>query len=157
MIVLLAALIALITALVPLLKWAWRKHGVRRFDAKKDHYNELIERAKWWEDRLFCLDTLRKQWLYAKMYEPLDGFKLAELVSKLDRKDAEWARKIDDAAVLAQACEQKQDECQKNAEQNPPVGRRCRAQGPLLTSQSQGKAARERHQSSGGPRSIIGP
>jgi hypothetical protein len=49
-IVLVAASITLITALVPLWKWAWRTHLVRHFDAKRDHYNELIEQAKWYED-----------------------------------------------------------------------------------------------------------
>lgn len=117
-IVLIAAVIALITALVPFWKWVWRTYGVRHFSAKKAHYEELIEEAKWYEDRLVRLDTLRKQLLYAKMYDQQpDRFKLAELVSKLDRKDAEWARKIEDPATLAQACEGKQEECQRNAEQ----------------------------------------
>ena len=117
-IVLIAAVITLITALVPLGKWFWRTYGVRNFNAKKAHYDELIEQAKWYEDRLVRLDTLRKQLLYAKMYDQQpDRFKLAEMLSKLDRHDAEWARKIDDPATLTQACEQKQDECQRNAEQ----------------------------------------
>jgi hypothetical protein len=118
-IVLLAAVIALINALVPFFKWAWRTYGVRRFDAKKAHYNELIERAKGYEDRLVRLDTLRKQLLCAKMNEkPPDKFQLAGMVSKLDREDATWARKIEDPTVLAQVCEQKQEECQSNAEQD---------------------------------------
>jgi hypothetical protein len=117
-VVLTAAVIALITALVPVWKWIWRTYGVRHFNAKKAHYEELIEDAKCYEDRLLRLDTLRKQLLYAKMYEQrLDRFKLAEMISKLDRKDAEWARQIEDPVILAQACEQKQDECQQNAEQ----------------------------------------
>jgi hypothetical protein len=92
---------------------------VRTFDAKKAHYDELIERAKWHEDRLVKLDTLRKRLLYAKMYEtPPDEFQLAEMISKLDRHDAAWARKIEDPTVLALACERKQDECQRNAEQD---------------------------------------
>jgi hypothetical protein len=115
-IVLLAAVIALITALVPVFKWIWRTYGVRNFDAQKSRYNELIERAKWQEDRVFRLDTLRKQLRYTQ--QPLDRFKLAEMISKLDRKDAEWARKIEDPAILAQACEQKQEECQRNADQD---------------------------------------
>lgn len=116
--VLLAAAITLVTALVPLGKWAWRTYGVRNFDAKKAHYNELIEEAKWYEDRLVRLDTLRKQLLYANMYEQQpDRFRLAEMVSKLDRKDAEWGRKIEDPATLAEACQNKQEECQRNAEQ----------------------------------------
>jgi hypothetical protein len=117
-IILIAAVIALITALVPLAKWLWKTYGVRNFDAKKAHYGELIEQAKWYEDRLVRLDKLRKQLLYAKMYEPpLDRFKLAELISKLDREDAEWTRQIEDAATLVEACEHKQEECQRNAEQ----------------------------------------
>jgi hypothetical protein len=117
-IVLLAAVIALITALVPLGKWAWRTYGIRNFDAKKAHYEELIERAKWYEDRLIRLDTIRKQLLFAQTWEqPIDRFRLAEMISKLDRKDAEWARKIEDPVLLAHACEQKAEECQRNAGQ----------------------------------------
>ena len=118
MIVLIAAVIALITALAPLGKWAWRNYGVRNFSAKRAHYEELIEEAKWFEDRLVRLDTLRKQLLDAKMYDQTpDKFRLAELISKLDRKDSEWARKIEDLEKLVQACQQKQEECQRNAEQ----------------------------------------
>jgi Tfp pilus assembly protein PilO len=117
-IVLVAANITLITALVPLWKWAWRTHLVRHFDAKRDHYNELIEQAKWYEDRAIKLDTLRKQLIYAKMYEQVpDRFKLADLISKLDRRDAEWARKVEDTTALTEACEKKQEECQNNARQ----------------------------------------
>jgi|SRR5579875_688492 len=117
-IVLIAAVITLITTLVPLGRWLWRTYGVRNFNAKKAHYEELIEQAKWYEERLVRLDTLRKQLLYAKMYDQQpDRFKLAEMISKLDRHDAEWARKIEDLGTLTQACEQKQDECQRNAEQ----------------------------------------
>ena len=117
-VVLIAAAITLITALVPLGKWVWRTYGVRNFDAKKALYEELIEEAKWYEDRLVRLDTLRKRLLYAKMYEQqLDRFKLAEMISKLDRKDAEWARQIEDPTILAHSCEQKQEECQRNAEE----------------------------------------
>lgn len=117
-VVLIAAAITLITALVPLGKWAWRTYGARNFSAKKAHYEELIEEAKWFEDRLVRLDTLRKQLLYAEMYEQqLDRFKLAGMISKLDRNDAEWARKIEDTTLLVKACEQKQEESQRNAEQ----------------------------------------
>lgn len=117
--ILLAAVIALITALVPVFKWVWRTYGVRTFDAKKAHYNQLIEQAKWFEDRLVRLDTLRKQLLYARMYEqPPDRFKIAQMISKLDRKDAEWAMKLEDPTVLVEACELKQEECQRNAEQD---------------------------------------
>ena len=93
-------------------------HLVRHFDAKRDHYNELIEQAKWYEDRAIKLDTLRKQLIYAKMYEQVpDRFKLADLISKLDRRDAEWARKVEDTTALTEACEKKQEECQNNARQ----------------------------------------
>jgi uncharacterized protein YdcH (DUF465 family) len=117
-VVLIAAVIALTTALVPFGKWVWRTYGVRKFDAKKAHYEELVEEANWYEDRLVRLDTFRKQLIYAKMYEQQpDRFKLAEMISKLDRKDAEWTRKIEDPEALALACEQKQEECQRNAQQ----------------------------------------
>jgi hypothetical protein len=118
LIVLIAASITLVTALLPLWKWAWRTHLVRHFDAKKEHYNELIEQAKWFEDRAVRLDTFRKQLLYGRTDDKIpDRFKLAELVSKLDRKDAEWARKVEDTNLLVEACERRQEECLNDAEQ----------------------------------------
>jgi hypothetical protein len=118
-IVLIAAGITLLTALLPLWKWLWRTHLVRRFDAKKAHYNELINQAKWLEDRAVKLDALPKQLAYGKMYEqPPDRFKLSEMISRLDSKDAEWARKIEDIALLTEACQRKQEECLSNAEQS---------------------------------------
>lgn len=116
LIVMIAAIITLVTALLPLWKWVWRTHLVRRFDAKKDHYNELLQQAKWYEERAVKLDSLRKQLLFGSQQTP-DPFRLAALISKLDRKDAEWARKIEDAAQLADGCERKQEECLKNASQ----------------------------------------
>jgi len=91
---------------------------VRRFDAKKAHYNELVNEAKWLEDRAGKLDTLRKRLIYGKTYEqPPDRFKLSEMISTLDTKDAEWARKVEDIALLTEACQRKQEECLDNAEQ----------------------------------------
>ncbi|HEX4321631.1 MAG TPA: hypothetical protein VHZ52_12045 [Acidobacteriaceae bacterium] len=118
-IVLIAASITLVTALQPAWKWLWRTYLVRHFDAKKEHYNELIEQAKWFENRAMRLDTLRKQLLYSNMYEkPPDRFKLAEMISKLDREDAEWARKVNGATLLIEACQVKQEECLNNSEQS---------------------------------------
>ena len=109
-------MITLITALVPMFKWVWRTHLVHRFDAKKEHYTELIEQAKWFEDRAVRLNTFRKQLLYGNIYDKVpDRFKLAEMISKLDRKDAEWVRKVEDISLLAEACDQKHDECLENA------------------------------------------
>jgi hypothetical protein len=117
-IVLIAAGITLLTALVPMWKWVWRTHLVRHFNAKKEHYNELIEEARWFEERAMKLDTFRKQLLYAKMYDQLpDRFKLAELISKLDRQDAEWVRKVEDIAHITEACDRKREECLNNAAQ----------------------------------------
>jgi hypothetical protein len=116
--VLIAAGITLVTALVPLWKWIWRTHLVRHFDSKKDHHKELMEQAKWYDDRAIKLDTLRKQLLYGKVYgQASDRFKRAELISKLDRADAEWARKVEDHDMLTEACERKQEECLNNAAQ----------------------------------------
>ena len=117
-IVLIAASITLLTALIPLWKWVWRTHLVRHFDAKKEHYNELIKEARWYEERALKLDTFRKQLLYGKMYDrPPDRLKLAELISKLERQDAEWVRKVEDITLLTDACERKQEECINNAAQ----------------------------------------
>jgi hypothetical protein len=71
--VLLAAAITLVTALVPFGKWAWRTYGIRNFDAKKAHYSELVENAKWYEDRLVRLDTLRKQLIIRQGIRPAAG------------------------------------------------------------------------------------
>lgn len=118
LIVLIAAVITLITALVPFGRWLWRTYLVRNFDGKKAHFNRLIDDAKWFEDRFDRLDTLRKQLVIAKASEmQLDRFKLSGMISKLDRKDAEWASRIENLDVLIDACERKQDECQRNAEQ----------------------------------------
>lgn len=104
-IVLIAAVIALITAFVPLWRWVWRTHLVRHFDAKKAHYDELLEQAKWYEERAVKLDSFHKQLLFG-MGQPPD---------RLDKKDAEWARKIEDVSQLRDACERKQEECMNNA------------------------------------------
>jgi hypothetical protein len=118
LIVLIAAGITFLTALLPLWKWVWRTYLARHFDAKKEHYNELIDEAKWYEDRAMKLDSFRKQLLCGKIYQQVpDRFKLAELVSKLDRKDKEWARKVEDVTLLTEACERKQEECLNNAAQ----------------------------------------
>jgi len=63
------------------------------------------------------------------MYEKaLDRFKLAEMISKLDRLDADWARKVEDITLLTEACSRKQEECLSNAAQSrefaDEVGRR---------------------------------
>lgn len=113
-VVLIAALITLATALVPFVKWAWRTHGVRTFDGKKAHHNELVEQAKWYEGRLHKLHGLRVHLM--NCLEP-DRFRLAEWISQLDSRDAEWARKIEDMKLLITACEQKEEECLRNAEQ----------------------------------------
>jgi hypothetical protein len=116
--VLIAAVISIITALVPLWKWIWQRHLVRRFDAKKAHYNELLNQAKWFEHRAGKLDTLRKRLMHGKMHEQTpDRFQLSEMISTLDTKDAEWARKVEDISLLTEACQRKEDECLSNAEQ----------------------------------------
>ena len=91
---------------------------MRRFDAQKEHYKELIETAKWYENRAVKLGTLHKQLSYATKYdqEP-DRFKLTEMISKLDSKDAEWARKVEDIPLLTEDCDRKQNECLDNARQ----------------------------------------
>jgi len=118
MIVLVAACITLAAALVPAWRWVWKTYLVRHFDAKKQHYNELIEEAKWYEERALKLDVFRKQLIYAKAYQQLpDRFKLAEMISMLDRRDAEWVRTVENTDLLATACESTQDECLSNASQ----------------------------------------
>lgn len=117
-IVLIAAGITLAAALVPAWRWVWTTYLVRHFDAKKQHYNELVEEAKWYEARALKLDVFRKQLIYAKAYQQLpDRFKLAEMISILNRRDAEWVRTVENTELLATACERKQEECLGNASQ----------------------------------------
>jgi hypothetical protein len=106
--------VSLVTALAPIGKWLWTRYLVRRFDAKRDHHNELIAEAQWFESRAVKLDALRIQLLYEK---PADRFKLAGIISKLDQRDAQWARTVEDMQTLADSCKQKQEECQDNARQ----------------------------------------
>ncbi len=118
MIVLIAACITLAAALVPAWRWLWKSYLVRHFDAKKEHYDELIEEAKWFEERALKLDVFRKQLIYAKACQQLPyRFRLAEMISKLQRRDAEWVRTVEDTDRLADACERKQEECLVNASQ----------------------------------------
>jgi hypothetical protein len=117
-VVLCAASITLVTALVPICKWLWNTYLVRKFDAKKDHYNELIEQAKWCESRAIKLDVFRKQLQYGNASDELpDKFRLSEMISKLDRRDAEWVRTVERKPLLVEAYEAKQLECMDNAEQ----------------------------------------
>lgn len=113
---LIAAVIALVTALVPLWKWVWRTYMVRHFEAKKALYDELREQSKWYEERAVKLDSFRKQLLFGKD-QPPDRFRLAAMISSLDRKDAEWARKFEKSTELIEVCEKKQEECLNNAGQ----------------------------------------
>ncbi|HUX44336.1 MAG TPA: hypothetical protein VMV57_06260 [Terracidiphilus sp.] len=96
----------------PLAKRVWRAYRVRRFDPKDAHYKELQEEAKWFEGRAAKLAAFRMN--IALNQSTSDRFRLAELISKLDRKDAEWVRQTE-VALLSEATEKKQVECQDNA------------------------------------------
>jgi len=115
-----AALVSLLTAgvvaMTPLVKAFWRSYRIRHFDPKKEHHRELIEQAKWYELRSQKLEILRNQLPLHAGDQPLDRFRLAELISKLDRADSEWARRAESAVRLAEACLLKEQECARNAE-----------------------------------------
>jgi len=107
-----AAVGSVVTAvLTPLAKRIWQAYRYRHYDPKEAHYKELLEQAKWFEDRATRLAAFRIQ----LVHNPTpDRFKLSELISKLDRKDAEWARQVD-VEFLPKAVEDKQAECLDNA------------------------------------------
>jgi uncharacterized protein YjiS (DUF1127 family) len=98
----------------PLAKRVWRAYRRWRFDPKEAHYKELIEEGKWFDSRAAKLAVFRQQLV---LNPPTDRYRLAELISKLDKRDAEWVRKVDDVSVLLDATTKKQEECLNDAQE----------------------------------------
>lgn len=84
-----------ITKGLPLL---WCAYGKRYIDPKRAHQEVFLEQADWFEERASKLAVFRFDLTHGP--EP-DKFKLAQLVSKLDRKDKEWTMKETDINLLA--------------------------------------------------------
>jgi hypothetical protein len=98
-------------ASTPLLRKLRQAYRRQHFDPKEAHYRELVEQAKWFEDRATRLAALQIQ----LPHNPTPGrFQLAGLIARLDRKDAEWARQVDETE-LSEAAKNKETECLDNA------------------------------------------
>lgn len=107
-----AAVGSVVTAVfTPIGKLAWEAFRRRRFDPKRAHYNELVEESKWYETRAVKLATFRQQ---LQLSPPADRFRLSEMISKLDARDAEWVRRAD-LSELVDATADKERECLDNA------------------------------------------
>jgi hypothetical protein len=98
-----------ITKGLPWLSLAYEK---RCIDPKRAHQEVFLEQANWFEERASTLAVFRYELTHGS--EP-DKFKLAQLVSKLDRKDREWAMKETDIALLSRCAAEKAAECHNNA------------------------------------------
>jgi hypothetical protein len=85
----------------------------RRYtDPKRAHQNLFLEQREWYAERAAQLHSFRFDLIHGP--KP-DKFKLALLVSKLDRKDRVWAMKETDIDLLAQAAAEKAAHCEDNA------------------------------------------
>jgi hypothetical protein len=98
-----------ITKGLPLLSRAYEK---RYIDPKRAHQEVFLEQANWFEERASKLAVFRFELTNGP--EP-NKFKLAQLVSKLDRKDREWAMKVTDITLLGKYATEKAAECHDNA------------------------------------------
>ena len=75
----------------------------------------FLGQANWLKERASKLAVFRYE--LTRGSEP-DKFKLAQLVSKLDPKDREWAMKETDISVLSRLAAEKAAECHNNAGEN---------------------------------------
>ena len=96
---------------------AWKAYKKRRIDPKKEHRQVLLDGAAWFQDRANKLNALRVKLTYETTAP--DRFRLAEMISKLDKQDREWSMKL--AADMKLLCDQatlKAQECEENAAQS---------------------------------------
>jgi hypothetical protein len=94
------------------LPWLSRAYEKRYVDPKRAHQEVFLEQANWFEERASKLAAFRFELAHGP--EP-NKFKLAELVSKLDRKDREWAMKETDITLLGRYAAEKAAECHDTA------------------------------------------
>lgn len=94
------------------LPWLWCAYEKRYIDPKRAHQEVFLEQANWFEERATKLAVFRFELTHGS--EP-NKFKLAQLVSKLDRKDTEWAMKETDITLLSRYAVEKAAECHDNA------------------------------------------
>lgn len=91
----------------------WTYRHSHFIEPKLRHQQMLLEQAKWFEERAQKLAVFRVQ---LRNTNP-DKFKLAELVSKLDKHDWQFAMKETDLNVLVKWAEQKSQELQEGADE----------------------------------------
>jgi hypothetical protein len=78
----------------------------------------FLDEAQWYEERAALLAGFHFQLTTAfDVKKPPDKWKLAEMVSKLDRQDQEFAMKCTDYDALAKWALWKGQECHDNADQ----------------------------------------
>ena len=94
------------------LAWVWRAYQKRYIEPKKAHRQVYVDEADWFKERAAKLAVFRLQ---LGQDPKLDRFKLAELVSKLDQHDREWAMKQTDIEILCKYAAEKGAECHDNA------------------------------------------
>jgi hypothetical protein len=90
----------------------WQTFDRRHIDPKRQQQNFFIEQGSWHTNRAELLAGFRFELLNGG---GADKFKLGLLISKLDRKDSEWAMKETDIDLLARLAAQKAAECHNNA------------------------------------------
>jgi hypothetical protein len=100
---------ALLTEFLPKAKLAVED---RFIEPKKRHRQVLREQVAWLEERAEKLNVLAVQ---LRREPEADKIRLAFLISKLDRWDAQWAMKYSDVNDLLAFADQKNKECLDNA------------------------------------------
>jgi hypothetical protein len=103
-----AAVTVGITQGAPLLLRVYKN---RRIEPKKAHRKFCLDQAQWFYDRA---EKLRAFCAQLAFDPPRDKFQLSLYLSKLDHDDRQWAMKITDLQVLANAASDKAAECDEN-------------------------------------------
>lgn len=94
------------------LPWLSRAHEKRYIDPKRAHQEVFLEQANWFKERASKLAVFRFELTHG---QAPNKFRLAELISKLDRKDRKWAMKETDIILLGRYAAEKAAECHDNA------------------------------------------
>jgi hypothetical protein len=84
----------------------------RYIDPRKRHRQVLLNQAAWFEERAQKLTVFAIQ---LRREPEADKFRLALLVSRLDRTDSEWAMKHENIDFLVTAADEKTKACHENA------------------------------------------
>jgi hypothetical protein len=98
--------------------WEWgNKVRYARFVAPKLRLKQVfLDQAQWYEERAALLAGFHFQLTSAfDVTRQPDKWKLAELISKLDRQDQEFAMKSNDYDTLTKWAQWKGQECHDNA------------------------------------------